>query len=674
MSTTGPESSITEGHFRHTPLPQERSIRLLQILRDNLDSISITLEAFPLDQLPEYEALSYTWGKATIEDAQDDTSDPGVSQTITVNSASFVVTENLYDGLYELRNDLQGYLWVDALCIDQTNNQERASQVMLMGDVYSLTHRVIVWLGKEIPEVESVLWLSAHYYKGIDSNIPNDTMFRNLGLSRKDWLHLWESHAKFHCRYRWFHRAWVVQEFVLAPSFTLRCGNKTLTVFLLMRLIIFASAHSLPNDAAMASFGRIGVCRGLIPNGLAGDGLIRSMSNIDLSKTPEQLWYSTHKYLADLLRSQHVSCLHDKVYAFFGIAKISLPSILSHPDLIKVDYNQPADDMFASFTADLMRNLPTLSPLSLSEGLGLGDRRRPGLPSWCPDYGSPKKLSLLVSKREQVQYGVPGFAASLCLTNVSTPPCRVYGRTLCVTGMKIDVIAEPCQHMTGLFNIQVMHDDSTSFGGLLNTCLKMESTHSLTGQDRLEVLWRTLVQDIDHILGEECKCPADSLKIGGYFTAYIAFYASIVVKQLQGEERERYLQVLKMWEESFRTSTVFPSVSNIVEVAEASRWEDGLFIHPLYGDFQAFRIRASPLCVRRRLFITSQKWLGLGPECLESKDELWLLKHAAVPFILRPYGESQYQLVGEAYVHGIMHGELVAGLGGFDGFREIEIV
>jgi len=53
---------------------------------------------------------------------------------------------------------------------------------------------------------------------------------------------------------------------------------------------------------------------------------------------------------------------------------------------------------------------------------------------------------------------------------------------------------------------------------------------------------------------------------------------------------------------------------------------------------------------------------------------VWLLKNADVPFILRPCGESQYKLIGEAYVHGIMRGELVDAPGGTEGFAEIQIV
>jgi hypothetical protein len=123
--------------FRHTPLPHEQPIRLLRINRDITGSISVTLDAFPLDQLPEFEALSYTWGKAALNHDEVENNDPGVLQTMMVSNVPFTINENLYDGLYELRDEVRGYLWVDALCIDQENDQERASQVPLMGDVYS---------------------------------------------------------------------------------------------------------------------------------------------------------------------------------------------------------------------------------------------------------------------------------------------------------------------------------------------------------------------------------------------------------------------------------------------------------------------------------------------------------------------------------------------------------
>ena len=151
-----------------------------------------------------------------------------------------MITENLFDGLRELREEIHDYLWVDALCIDQTNDSERAAQVTLMGDIYSLANRVIVWFGKELPEVEAVSWLSEHYINAIEAGISNDDMLRYLRLSINKWSDLWQAHSRFHCRYRWFHRAWVLQEIVLASSFVLRCGSKTLILDNLFGLIINA--------------------------------------------------------------------------------------------------------------------------------------------------------------------------------------------------------------------------------------------------------------------------------------------------------------------------------------------------------------------------------------------------------------------------------------------------
>ncbi|KAJ4366792.1 hypothetical protein N0V83_007317 [Neocucurbitaria cava] len=65
----------------------------------------------------------------------------------------------------------------------------------------------------------------------------------------------------------------------------------------------------------------------------------------------------------------------------------------------------------------------------------------------------------------------------------------------------------------------------------------------------------------------------------------------------------------------------------------------------------------------RRLLVSARGLLGLGPmstaQAETRKDEIWILRGARVPFILRQMGEGQYQIIGEAYVHGLMYGEAV---------------
>jgi hypothetical protein len=210
--------NIKQHHFHHSQLPGDRYIRLLRIIQGDSESVSVTLHTFPLEQLPEYEALSYTWGKAIRTDDKDyDDNGPRIYYTILVNSEPSTVIENLYNGLSELKKDITGYLWVDALCIDQMNVNERASYVLLMRDIYSSAKRAIVWLGEATDIIEDVIWLLERYLPVVEqARFPveevNFDLLNCLGITTDRWFELWEIYDRFFS-YRWFSRAWVVQEY-----------------------------------------------------------------------------------------------------------------------------------------------------------------------------------------------------------------------------------------------------------------------------------------------------------------------------------------------------------------------------------------------------------------------------------------------------------------------------
>ena len=113
------------------------NIRLLHIhpSRD-VWGIEATLEYKSFLERPRYRALSYAWGDTTKV------------KPITVNGKRMNVTENLWNALFHIRD--QHYtqtLWVDAICINQENNEEKSIQVPLMSFIYSRAQEVIVWLG-----------------------------------------------------------------------------------------------------------------------------------------------------------------------------------------------------------------------------------------------------------------------------------------------------------------------------------------------------------------------------------------------------------------------------------------------------------------------------------------------------------------------------------------------
>ena len=96
------------------------------------------LETVTLSEAPTFEALSYCWGN------------PEPRQTINISGARLEVTTNLKLALYHLRKPGEVRpLWIDGICINQSDDVEKGAQVMLMRQIYEKAEQTIVWLGEE---------------------------------------------------------------------------------------------------------------------------------------------------------------------------------------------------------------------------------------------------------------------------------------------------------------------------------------------------------------------------------------------------------------------------------------------------------------------------------------------------------------------------------------------
>jgi len=137
FSTEYPESAL--GQLRYYPLDiKAQEIRLLEILHNDDDHyVDCTLETTSLNssRLQGYVALSYCWG------------DSNLTTKARVNESMVDVTQNLDAALRQLR--FQGYhrVWVDAICVNQADKEERGAQVRIMQQIYSSALRVISWIG-----------------------------------------------------------------------------------------------------------------------------------------------------------------------------------------------------------------------------------------------------------------------------------------------------------------------------------------------------------------------------------------------------------------------------------------------------------------------------------------------------------------------------------------------
>lgn len=149
-------SDLTGPVFTYTEVPLESpnsTTRMIRLLPNQDNDAEIECELFNYDltsgsgaESHLYEALSYVWGSNTN------------SRTIKLNSCAFPVMKNLYLALSRLRNrQLERILWVDAICIDQNNREEKAKQIPLMRTIYAQAQHVIVWLGEAYGDGDKAL-------------------------------------------------------------------------------------------------------------------------------------------------------------------------------------------------------------------------------------------------------------------------------------------------------------------------------------------------------------------------------------------------------------------------------------------------------------------------------------------------------------------------------------
>lgn len=180
--------------------------------RHGQDSFSIIPNA--------YEALSYAWDNQRFE-AQ-----------ISLNEQPFKVMPTLEQALHRLRDPEQPRkIWIDAICIDQENPEEKVDQIRQMQNIFADAVQVIVWLGERSADSDEGFMFAKKLSElglaegGLEANDFSDV----VPIAAKELLfqsHIpsWSALHRLLSR-TWWLRAWVVQEVVAAKSVTFLCGG-----------------------------------------------------------------------------------------------------------------------------------------------------------------------------------------------------------------------------------------------------------------------------------------------------------------------------------------------------------------------------------------------------------------------------------------------------------------
>ncbi|KAL8898787.1 MAG: hypothetical protein Q9207_006528 [Kuettlingeria erythrocarpa] len=605
-----------------------------------------------------YTALSYVWG------------DPSFIMSIRCNSKPFRTTQNLYTALkYLRRTDAVVNLWIDQICINQNDLDEKTQQVILMSKIYQRAWSTIVWLGEEAENStdahNTIQAVNEALQYHTSEEAPTTEDFERLFLpppGSQDWTDVGKLLGR-----PWFQRLWIVQEAVLSRRVGFLCGRRNITWEELSMFAICIVDNNLEGLLNLENTFE----QEAHESGLTRFRMIDGMVHFHTSH-PRQM--SLLAALADG-RGSRATDPRDKVYGIMGMS-----ATLLHPDytspVTKV-YTEAALTILIAAVSYGIRGLTTSnthpdysSPVpkeaalkivdaAVSKGIIMGMTANPlhpdyttkvyteaelkifdtalgtligllccvdhdgfqtQLPSWVPDWSVPRQTVSLGYGRSQ------GIHQAAKDSRISWD-CQPNTLALNISGFCFDTISS-ISPMAGFVLTDLVVKESPTH------CFIMECTRQVTeccqkqsSQSSLfEAFWQTLVAGKDH--SNIQRAPSD----------YAAIFA-LLIDTATGQSP------------SFPDQ---PTFKRKLTLANLEVRRPGV----LYRQMQI----AFKTAVRGRRFGTTTKGcMGLYPRGTQIGDRVCIFSGGHVPFVLRQDGErDSYQLIGECYQHGIMDGQVLS--------------
>lgn len=365
-----------------------------------------------------------------------------------------------------------------------------------------------------------------------------------------------------------------------------------------------------------------------------------------------------------------------------------------------VDYEMEVEEAFAFATRRVIRAAGNLGVLGCVQDRGM---RKIGGPSWVPDFGVPYVNKLC--NGAMFNAGGAGGIEEVCLESGRWDVLRV-------VGAQVDEIVEVANERNNYVNSMMLLESSW-----FELAMLLPHEYHGTGQSRAEVLWRTLCADQDATgdslapkryggLFRELLCGMvmvqAELEEENCSKANPPPGCAPSFEEAMKRAREKWTDI--GWNgispEELREKTISRPrfladpkfgwlVFTLLKMQILARTESGDAIpdwdfleefkrNPTYvmrvksgdermlmlpkdaGFVSSYQLRYG----KRKLFFTKHGYLGLGPESAQIGDSVCIFRGAAGPFVCRcrrdeasDSGTTRFQIVGESYVHGIMHGE-----------------
>lgn len=574
--------------------PLDKSRRQIRTLTlhpgEKSQTIACEHETVSLDNPGEYDALSYCWGS------------PENPHEIQLNGAPFHVSPSLGVALQYLRQlDRPRRLWIDAICINQTESDEKLHQVEQMRSIYESASRVLVWLGP--PSATSGYAFDVMEKRAAVGEFTAETRFSYTHDDINSIVDLLQR--------PYWHRLWVVQEVaVSSKDLMLGCGARWLPWEALV--LVMGSMYTLALDASfeMRSGVELAVNRyreldkmrkqiqGTLPD-------IHSPSKAALTEKAK----TNALELMNISVSRLATDPRDHIYALLGLmrSKSGKDSRLDHG--LVPDYSKTYSHVFCEATKAIMETEKTLEILQFKNHLSSS-----GLPSWVPDFSIdwtrtfPKLGSDDDWRNQSVFQSIRG-------TDRISPDLK----TLHACGNTVDTV-ELTIDLQGLDHdsrnaLRIVH--CAVFGTATNGLDPVDVSYTPTFRYAVDAIWRSLIGN----MGIKNAKPAGD----DYHDVYLTLVGRGPLD---------------------RPSPHFKGKKDFVFSKRMQHYIEAV----------KMAVRRTPESPHRRFMITKTGLIGLGtPDC-QKGDSLCVFSGYKMPVVLRPCGEH-YRFLGSAYVHGMMDGE-----------------
>jgi hypothetical protein len=431
----------------------------------------------------------------------------------------------------------------------------------------------------------------------------------------------------------------MVQEIVLAKQVKVFCGPHELPWSAVEKSSHFFSTTgwgaSLIRTASIASSpAELTVIRARLS---APAGLRATWMKYHSSKSSPQDWAQALLYALVRSRGFKATDKRDKVYSLLGL----VGRYAQEKDELLPRYrkDQSVAKTYTDAAICILRDSDDLRLLSCVDGPRFQRHETGRLPSWVPDWS----CELPTGQRATTGYEPYSASGSLIMRK---PEIDIPNLTLTLRGLWVDRITK-----AGEVTDQIIH--GMPFPRWLDIFDAMENQYphpcadADVGESKLDAFWRT-------IFANAYKNPKRIIPRTTTLAAgFVAFLEMSVLMGRRGRWVSRVSQMISTIQENWGSEASNAPEEDANRPEEGANRLDGV----AYGAFFSHPTRL-------RLFLTETGYLGLGTECLEEGDSVWIVPGSRVPLILRAtntdVGTSNcFTLVGGTYLHGVMYGERV---------------